>query len=215
MSLTLYYHPLASFCWKPLVALYENDTPFKPHLVDLGDAAQAAALKAMWPIRKFPVLHDARTDRMIPESTTIIEYLDQHYRGETRFLADDPDLARRIRLCDRLYDFYLHLPMQAVVGDRLRPADKRDPLGVEQAKAQIRTTLDMIDHDMAAKRWAMGDAFSLGDCAAAPSLYYANKVMPFASTHRSAGAYLERLLQRPSFARVVKEAEPYAHMFPQ
>ena len=26
MSLTLHYHPLSSFCWKALIALYENDT---------------------------------------------------------------------------------------------------------------------------------------------------------------------------------------------
>ena len=82
MSLTLHYHPLASFCWKVLIALYENGTPFKPHLVDLGDPEAAAAFKALWPIRKFPVLEDDATGSMIPESTTIIEYLDQHYPGQ-------------------------------------------------------------------------------------------------------------------------------------
>ena len=45
MSLTLYYHPLASYCWQPLIALYENDTPFKPHIVDLMDPVSAAAFK--------------------------------------------------------------------------------------------------------------------------------------------------------------------------
>jgi glutathione S-transferase len=29
MSLTLHMHPLASYCWKVLIALYENDTPFE------------------------------------------------------------------------------------------------------------------------------------------------------------------------------------------
>src|SRR5215204_2408844 len=106
MSLTLYFHPLASFCWKALIALYENDMPFQPHIVDLSDAAQAAALKKIWPVGKFPVLHDAHRDQVIPESTIIIEYLDQHYRGDARLLADDPDLARRIRSSDRFYDLY-------------------------------------------------------------------------------------------------------------
>ena len=60
----------------------------------------------------------------------------------------------------------------------------------------------------------MGDSFSLADCAAAPALYYSNLVMPFAETHKNMAAYFDRLMQRPSFARVVKEAEPYRGMFP-
>ena len=57
--LTLYYHPFASFCQKVLIALYENAVPFRPHLVDLGDPEARAAFLAIWPIGKFPVLHDA------------------------------------------------------------------------------------------------------------------------------------------------------------
>ena len=37
MSLTLHFHPFSSFCWKALIALYENSTPFTPNLVDLGN----------------------------------------------------------------------------------------------------------------------------------------------------------------------------------
>ena len=215
MSLTLYYHPLSSFCWKVLVALYENDTPFKPHLVDLGDPAQAAAFKEIWPIRKFPVVRDERTGTTVPESTIIIEYLDRHYPGRTRFISDDADTARQIRYIDQLYDLHLHMHMQKVVGDRLRPEAKRDPHGVEDAKTRMRTALDMIDRDMQGRTWAVGDDFSMADCSACPALYYVNLVQPFGETHRHASAYLDRLLQRPSFARVVKEAEPYRHMFPK
>jgi glutathione S-transferase len=215
MSLTLHYHPLSSFCWKTLIALYENDTPFTPNLVNFGDPAQAAAFKQLWPVRKFPVLRDERAKLTIPESTVIIEYLDRHYRGRTRFLSDDPDTAHQIRLTDRIYDLHLHMHMQKVVGDRLRPEGKHDPHGVEDAKKRMRITLDIVDRDMQGKTWAVGDSFTMADCAAAPALYYANLVLPFAETHRNATAYLDRLLQRPSFARVVKEAEPYRHMFPR
>jgi glutathione S-transferase len=215
MSLELYFHPLSSFCWKVLIALYENGTPFEPHIVDLGNAAAAAQFKKLWPIGKFPVLRDEARDRMVPESSIIIEYLDQHYPGETRFLPADPDLARQTRMRDRFFDLYLQLPMQKVVGDRLRPPGKGDAFGVEQAKAQLQTALGMVDGDMATKTWAMGDAFSMADCAAAPALYYANLVAPFGNTHRNAAAYLDRLTARPSFARTVKEAEPYRKLFPQ
>jgi glutathione S-transferase len=214
MSLTLYFHPLSSFCMKALIALYENGTPFTPHLVDLASEKAAADLKALWPIGKFPVLRDDAKDRTIPETSIIIEYLDQHYRGKTRFLSDEPDRALQIRLQDRFYDLYVQLPMQEIVGDRLRPADKKDPFGVAQAKERLINVYDMIERDMAGHSWAVGNEFSMADCAAAPALFYANKVVPFGN-YRNTAAYLERLMQRPSYARALKEAEPYFRFFPK
>jgi len=215
MSLRLYFHPLSSFCQKALVALYENDTPFEPHLVDLGDAASNTAFKKIWPIGKFPVLRDEARERTIPESSIIIEYLTVHYPGPTRLVPEDADLARETRLRDRFYDLYVQVPMQIVVGDRLRPAEKKDPYGVEQAKARLATALGMIEQDMATKTWAMGEAFTMADCAAAPALYYANLVMPFVDTHKNTAAYFNRLMERPAFARAVREAEPYRNLFPK
>jgi glutathione S-transferase len=215
MSLKLYFHPLSSFCQKVLVALYENGTPFEPQIVDLGDAASSAGLKTLWPIGKFPVLRDDARDRTIPESSIIIEYLDQHYPGRTRFIPTDPELARQVRLRDRFYDLHVNVPMQKVVTDRLRPAGRNDPHGLEEAKTLLRTALGMIEQEMATHTWAMGDAFTMADCAAAPALFYANQVMPFADTYRNTAAYFDRLMQRPSFARVVAEAKPYFDLFPK
>jgi len=215
MSLTLYFHPLSSFCHKVLVALYENDTPFVPHVVDLMDATQNAEFKKLWPIGKFPVLRDDARDRTVPESSIIIEYLDQHYPGRTRFIPSDPDLAQQMRMRDRFFDLYLNVPMQKIVVDRLRPAGKNDSHGVEEARAVLRTALDMVDHEMAARTWATGDTFTMADCAAAPPLFYADRVTPFAETHPHAHAYLGRLKQRPSYARALKEAEPYFKFIPQ
>jgi glutathione S-transferase len=215
MSLTLHYHPLSSFCQKVLVALYENDTAFSPHLVDLGNPAARAALVKLWPVGKFPVLVDAASGHTIPESSIIIDYLDRHYPGRTRFIPADADLAWQTRLRDRVLDLYVHEPMQKIVGDRLRPAGQRDPFGVDQARSRLDTAYAMLDADMATRTWAMGEAFGLADCAAAPALFYAGRVHPFAETHPRLGAYFDRLLARPSFARAVAEAKPYFHLFPQ
>src|SRR5262245_38217849 len=106
MALILYYHPLASFCWKVLIPLYENDTPVESRIVDLMDEASAAAFKRLWPIGKFPVLRDEARDATIPESSIITEYLDQHYPGRTRLVPADADLARQTRFRDRFYDLY-------------------------------------------------------------------------------------------------------------
>src|SRR5438874_2199881 len=135
MSLTLYFHPLASYCQKVLIALYENATPFTPRLIDLGNQAERAALLELWPVGKFPVLRDDARDQTVPESSIIVEYLDQHYPGRTALVPSDGDLAWRTRLRDRFYDLHVHEPMQKIVNDRLRPADGHDPFGVAEAQA--------------------------------------------------------------------------------
>ena len=215
MSLKLYFHPLSSFCQKVLVALYENDTPFEPQIVNLFEAASNAAFKKIWPIGKFPVLRDEARDRTIPESSIIIEYLQQHYAGKMRLVPEDAELARQTRFQDRFYDLHVNVPMQKIVTDRLRPAGKNDSYGVEHAKTLLQTALGMTDRSMAGKTWAMGDDFTMADCAAAPALFYADKVMPFGEAHPNAAAYLTRLMQRPSFARAAREAEPYLDLVPK
>ena len=215
MSLTLHFHPLASFCWKALIALYENDIPFTPNLVNLGNPDERAALVKLWGIGKFPVLRDDARNETVPESSIIIEYLDRHYRGPTRFIPDDAAAALQTRLRERFYDLYVHLPMQKIMGDRLRADGKKDSFGVEEARAQLRTSYAMIEQQMAAGPFAMGDDFSLADCAAAPALFYGSMVVPFGEAEKNLSAYFERLKARPSFARVIKEAEPYFSMVPK
>ncbi|WP_119460617.1 glutathione S-transferase family protein [Rhodospirillaceae bacterium SYSU D60014] len=215
MSLTLYFHPLSSFCQKVLVALYENGTPFEPQIVDLGDETSRADFKKIWPIGKFPVLRDEAKDQTIPESGIIIEYLAQHYPGRTQFLPADADLAWQTRLRDRFYDLYVNVPMQKVVTDRLRPAGKNDPHGVEEAKTLLQTAYGLIEQEMGTRTWAIGEEFTMADCAAAPALFYANMVMPLGDTHRNAAAYLGRLMERPSFAQTLEEAKPYLALMPK
>jgi glutathione S-transferase len=212
MSLKLFLHPLSSFCWKVLIALYENETPFEPIVVDLGDPVSFAELERLWPFKRFPLIKDG--DFVLPESSLIIEYLDQRHPGRTRFLPADPAQALQTRLADRFYDLLVHLPMQKIVSEHLRPAGQKDPFGVEQAKATLRTAYGVVERDLAKRTWATGETFNLADCSAAPALYYANRVLPLGDAHPQASAYLKRLEQRPAFARVLREAEPYFAMFP-
>ena len=216
MSLTLYMHPLSSYCHKALIAFYENDIPFTPHVVDLGDEKSSAAFKQIWPVGKFPVLHDEAAGKTIPESTCIIEYLAQHYLGPTKLVPEAADAAFTVRALDRFYDLHIHNHLQKVVGDRLRPTDKKDPFGVEQTRGALKTALAMIDKDLATRTWATGDTFSMADCAAASALFYVDMVvMPLAGTYDNVAAYLGRLKQRPSYARTLKEAEPYFQYVPR
>ena len=214
MSLALYFHPLASFCWKALIALYENDTPFTAHVVDLMDERERAEFLKISPFGKFPVIHDGERGQTVLESTIIIDYLAQRFPGTTALLPTDPDRALSVRYWDRFYDLYVHEPMQKVVADRRRDPDQRDPTGVQQAKAQLETSYTLIESEMAGKTWAVGEEFTMADCSALPALYYGNRVHPLGG-HATTAAYLERLLARPSVNRVIREAAPYLHLFPE
>lgn len=214
VSLKLYSHPLASFCHKALIALYENGTPFEPVMVDLGDEASRAAFRAIWPMMKMPVLRDEARNCTVAESTIVVEYLDRFYPGATRFIPADADRAWQTRMWDRFYDHYVQEPMQKIVTDRLRPEGASDLHGVEQAKAQLNQAYSVIEREMEAKIWAVGSDFTLADCAAAPALFYANTVLPFGAAQKNLSAYHGRLMARASFARVLAEAEPYFALFP-
>ncbi len=212
MALTLHAHPFSAYCQKALVALYENATPFAFRMVNLGDAADAAALAALWPFRRFPVLQDGAA--VIPEASVIIEHLDVHHPGPVRFLPEDRAAALEVRLIDRVVDNDLLAPMQKIVLDAIRPEGARDPFGVDRARATLRTAYAWLEERLAGRDWAAGATFTLADCGAAPALLYADWVEPIPERLARLRAYRARLLARPSYARALEEARPYRHFFP-
>jgi glutathione S-transferase len=214
MTLTLHYHPFSSYCQKALVALYERDVPFEGNIVDLGDPEQKAALERLWPMGKFPVLRDDARGVTVPESSLIVAYLDRIHPGPPPLVPADPDSAMQVHVWDRFLDHYVETPLQKVVADSFRPEGGHDPHGVDEAKALLRRSWDMLEDRLADGRsWVAGEAFSLADCGAGPALFYGNIVQPFEDRPRVAD-YFERLTERPSFARAVEEARPYRHFFP-
>lgn len=209
MPLTLYYHPLASYCHKVLIALYENDMAFEARIIDLGADNDRAELGALWPLRKFPVLRDHQRQLTMPESSIIIEYLDQ-FVTQHRMIPGDFNDALQVRLWDRIFDNHVHAPMQEIVLDHLRGA-KGDMGG---PRATIRTAYALIDQHMASLPWAAGQGFSMADCAAAPALFYAHTLVPFSQQHVNLRTYFDKLIDRPSVRRVLAEAKPYFPMYP-
>ncbi|VVO08162.1 glutathione S-transferase family protein [Pseudomonas fluorescens] len=210
MSLTLYYHPLASYCHKVLIALYENAIEFERRIIDLTDDADRAELQALWPIGKFPVIRDSAHQRTLPESTIIIEYLDRLYPGEHPLIPGDWDTELEVRLWDRFFDNYIHVPMQQIVADRLRGANG----DLTRERSMLETAYGMLDRQVASRTWVASPDFSLADCAAAPALFYASTLQPFPDDYRHLRAYFDRLTQRPSVRRVIDEARPYFPLYP-
>jgi glutathione S-transferase len=207
MAIEIYLHPLSSYCQKVKTALYENDTPFVTNMLD-GSEPVASAFSALWPIGQFPVL--VENGRMVAEATIIIEFLDVHYPGQTRFIPADPDIALEVRMMDRFFDNYVHTPQQRIVDVAL----KRDTTQVEPLREKLERAYGMLNSRLEGRQWAAGEEFSLADCGAAPALLYADWTHAIPKNLTNLWGYRDRLLARPSYARALDEARPYRHMFP-
>jgi glutathione S-transferase len=212
-ALTLYYHPLSSYCHKVLIAVDVLGIEVDKRLLNLGDPAERAAHLALWPTGKMPLLVDQA--RPVPETSIIIEYLQRHHARPGRTLIPhDPDAALDVRLWDRLFDFYVMTPMQAFTADLLRPEADRDALNVARARESLLSAYALIDSHLEGRTWMSGDAFSMADCAAAPALFYAVTYVPLSAQQGNLAAYFERLMSHPSVALTIDQARPYFKYYP-
>lgn len=210
MSLTLYSHPFSSYCQKVLTALWEREIPFVyRHLEEPGANEELAAL---WPMKRFPVLTDG--GRTIVESSIIVEYLDLHHGTAPRLVPEDPEAALEVRLMDRIFDQYVMTEMQKPVFEALRDEGARKDEALAAAAQALDTAYGWLEARLEGRTWAAGEAFTLADCAAAPSLFYADWVRQIGPQFPRLRAYRARLLARPSFARAVEEGRPYRGYFP-
>ncbi|MGY4515802.1 glutathione S-transferase family protein [Lysobacter sp. HA18] len=211
MSLVFYGHPFSSYCQKVLIALYENAIEFDYRVIDPGSPDIAAEWTALWPLQKMPVLVDG--GQTVVESSIVIEHLHLHHRGSVPMLPDDPVDALEVRFMDRFFDHHVMTPMQQPVAEALRP-DGRTEDALRRTATALDTSYAWLEHRLQGRTWAAGDTFSMADCAAAPSLFYADWVHPIGDAFPTVSAYRARLLARPSFARAVDEARPYRAYFP-
>jgi glutathione S-transferase len=209
--LQLFAHPFSSYCQKVLIALWADETEFEYKLLDQDHPENMAELKRRWPFGQFPVLVD--NGETVVETTCIIEHLQANHRGPNTWIPDGKP-GRRVRFLDRFFDLYVMNTMTVKVFDAIRPEDQRDPYGVEKAIAQLRTAYDWLEGNLGDGPWALGEQFTLADCAAAPALFYADWVDEIGAERPRLSAYRARLLAHPQVARPVDEARPYRAYFP-
>lgn len=208
----IFGHPFSSCTQKVTIALYETHTPFNFRMLDAEHSENETEFAKLAPLGKFPLLLD--NELVIEETTIIIEYIAQHYAPEAGLIPANADDARRVRLFDRICDFYVMSTMQRIVADFMRQAEDRDPTGVAAEKAALDKAYSWLEKRLDAGKWAAGSTFTLADCAAAPALFYADWIHPIPDTFPMLKAYRTRLLARPSVMRAVDEARPYRHFFP-
>lgn len=209
MSLQLFVHPFSSFSWKALIPLWADATPFTYRNVDLSDPSVMVNLKTVWPIGKFPVLVDG--GEVIPEATCIIEHLQARHPGPNIWIPDGAE-GRRVRLLDRFFDLHVQGNMQPSVNHAIWPDG--EGLAATRGREALEVAYDWLEGNLAEDGWAVGNQFTLADCAAAPALFYADWVYPIGDDRPRLSAYRRRLLGHPAVSRAVEEARPYRHYFP-
>jgi len=212
MSLALYGHPFSSYTQKGLIALYENATPFEFRCIGPDTPQHAAEWLRRWPLAKFPLLVD--DDRAIAETSIIIEYLQLAHPGPVRLLPADPMAALDVRFLDRFFDLHVMDAMQIAVDSALGRLPGKSEDGLAIAGERLNRAYAWLEGHLAGRTWAGGPDFTLADCAAAPSLFYADWVHRISDAYPVLRAYRTRLLARPSFARAVEEARPFRPLFP-
>jgi glutathione S-transferase len=212
MSLALYGHLFSSYTQKVLIALYENSTPFEFRGIGPDTPQHTAEWMRRCPLGKFPLLLDG--EREVIESSIIIEYLQLAHPGPVRLLPADPMAALDVRFFDRFFDLHVMDAFQlAMAGALGRIAIKKEE-GVAIAAERLERAYAWIEGKLAGRSWAAGSDFSMADCAAAPSLLYADWVHRISDAYPLLRGYRARLLARPSFARAVEEARPFRPLFP-
>ena len=210
MTLQLFAHPFSSYCQKVLIALWADETPFEYKMLDQDHPENFEELKRHSPFGLFPLLLD--DGRPVIETTCIIEHLQAHHAGKNRWIPDG-ERGRRVRLLDRFFDLHVMNNMSVPVFDALRPEGSRDPFGVARAREKLLVAYDWLEGQLD-EPWAVGDAFTLTDCAAAPALFYADWIEEIGAGRPKLGAYRARLLGHAVVARAVEEGRPYRSYFP-
>lgn len=211
MTLQLFAHPFSSYCMKVLIPLWADGTDFTYRILDDQHPDNMAELRQLWPFGQFPLLLD--DGQPVVESTPTIEHLQAHHPGPNRWIPDGDD-GLRTRFLDRFFDSYVMNQMTIPVFDAIRPEESRDPYGVALARQRLLTAYDWLEANLGDGPWAIGDAFTLADCAAAPSLFYADWIEEIGPARPRLAAYRARLLAHPIVARAIDEARPYRGFFP-
>lgn len=211
MSLQFFGHPFSSYTQKVLIALWANETSFEYRMLDQDHPENFEELTKHWPFGLFPVLLD--DGKPVIETTCIIDHLQAHHPGKNIWIPDG-DAGRRVRFLDRFFDLYVMNNMSVPVFNAIRPEGSRDPYGVEKAMQRLRTAYDWLEANLGDGPWAIGEQFTLADCAAAPSLFYADWVEEIGPDRPRLAAYRARLLAHPIVARAVDEGRPYRSYFP-
>lgn len=208
----LFGHPFSSYTWKTQIAFHEKDIGYEFRMLDAEHPDNGQRLHQLWPVGKFPLIVDE--GRAVFEASIIIEYLDHRFPDTPRLIPADFEAALEVRRFDRIFDNHVMGKMQEAVANSLRPESERVPSIHAKVRTALETIYGWLDTQLKGRDWATSSGFSMADCAAGPSLFYADWVHEISASYPNLKAYRARLLARPSIKRCVEAARPYRAYFP-
>lgn len=187
------------------LVIYEKNAPVEIVPIPGGDLKSPEYLR-IYPLGKTPAL-DA-DGLLIGESEIINEYLEEKFPAAP-LMPRDPETRARARGFGRFHDLYLEPPMHALFPQVF--ATERDTGLVAEKLAEVETRCDQLEGMLSAGPYAVGSAFTLADCALAPTMLYASLALPmlggrpFTEHRTKLAAWWAQVQERPSVQRVHAE----------
>lgn len=198
----LYYAPASSYSQRVLIALYEKGLDFTPIEVNLFDAESR---KQYLQINRFGKIPTLITDdgEIILEASIIIEYLDS-FHNQIPLIPKYINANLEMRMLERIIDVYVNGGREALFKDSQRSPSERGSSEVVKAKRLLESACDLLDEKLANRTWLVGDAFTLADCSAAPTLSYLRIVYDYQHL-QNLTAYFKRLESKASVEKVFSQ----------
>ncbi|BAY81284.1 glutathione S-transferase domain-containing protein [Calothrix parasitica NIES-267] len=195
----LYYAPASSYSQRVLIALYEKELDFTPIEVNLFDAESRNQYLQINRFGKIPTLITDDGEVLL-EASIQIEYLDS-YQQDIPLIPKDFKVNLEMRMLERIIDVYINGGREALFKDSQLPPVERGKKEVVKAKRLLEEACNLLDEKLANRTWLVGDAFTLADCSAAPTLSYLRIVYDYQHL-QNLTAYFERLSKKPSVEKV-------------
>lgn len=201
----LYNADLSNFATKCRIAIYEKDAPVEIVPVP-GGGLKSPEYIDIYPLGMVPALDTG--SRVIGESQAINELIEECWPNPALLPTDASERAFVRFLCG-LHDGQLEAPFRAMYG-HVDPS-KRDAAVVEANLPRVNAKLDAFEAAIADATYLAGDAFTLADCALAPTAVFLEKFLPllgspaFTESRPRLAAWWETVQQRPSVEKALGE----------
>ncbi len=200
--LKLYYHPLSPYSRKALIALFEKGLDFEPANTNLFDPAVRSNYKErVNPLCKIPFLeHDSH---VVPESSIIIEYLDDNFPTETQLIPDGENQPRQARFYDRLGDLYLIERSSTLFFEGMKPV--KDEAKIAATLEQARVAMGLFNKELEGREYLVAGRFSMADIAPAVGAMGLSHQGIDLGDYPNVAAWIGRIAERPSVQRAIGE----------
>jgi glutathione S-transferase len=200
----LYSANLSPYASRARVAVYAKGLPVE--IMPPPGGLKSSEYLAITPMGKVPCLM-LDDGGIVPESSTIIEYLEDAFPDKP-LRPRGAEAAARVRLIGRVGELYVMEPLHHLF-DHVDPT-KRDQVRVDALVAELDAGLGHLDGFLSGDAFAAGPDLTMADCELVPVLFYVGALGPafgqdLISKHPKIAAYVKSSASHPAVAKVLGE----------